>query len=109
MRKNLEEIREILEWLAYEYLTALYHSRPIHREESPSVFLTRGKLQGACIMADGIEFKVIKRWKIIFSKKDKVWFEYTLENMTEEEADEILDNMIQEERELEKTRRIFGF
>ncbi|WP_240416552.1 hypothetical protein [Paenibacillus periandrae] len=86
-----EELREVLIMHADEHLYALQNSESYGSSESPSVYKTRGVLDGICIVT-GINYTVEKRWKIIFLKKNgKPWFTYTLEDMTEEDADEIME------------------
>jgi hypothetical protein len=86
-----DELREVLKIHADKHLFALQNSESYGSSESPSVYITRGVLDGICIVT-GINYTVEKRWKIIFFKKnDKPWFTYTLEDMTEEDADEIME------------------
>lgn len=104
-----EELKEILNIYAFNHIFALQNSEPFGRDESPSVYTTKGVLDGICLVT-GIDYTVEKRWKIIFLKKNgKPWFTYTMEDMTEEEADEMMEYRQRRLRDEAELRfRIFG-
>ncbi|MGD6829084.1 hypothetical protein [Bacillus pumilus] len=105
---NVSEQREMLEEEAEQYLINLYNSNPVGRDETPSVYLSQGKLQGMCRIFNAV-FTVDLRRKITFYKynkylDEKFWFQVENEYVTEEEAARMIDQMGRENRELSELR-----
>ncbi|MGE6591618.1 hypothetical protein ACQKFU_18755 [Bacillus mycoides] len=99
----------MLEEEAENYLRSLYNSNPVGRDETPSVYLSQGKLQGMCRIFNAT-FKVELRRRITFYKyknkyfDEKFWFQVENEYITEEEAECMIDRMSRENRELSELR-----
>jgi hypothetical protein len=95
------DLKEILEIEGHKHLVELQKSLSYSGFDNPSVFISKGVLNGICIVT-GIDYEVKKNYKIIFYKKltessfmrgndrGKFWFEIQLD-MTEEEADERIE------------------
>ncbi|MNW32187.1 hypothetical protein D3C74_91240 [compost metagenome] len=101
---NRSEQKEILEETAYEYLYALRNSWPVGKNEDPSVYINKGRLQGFCRVFN-LYFEEELRRKISFYKgmypgEGKFWFQVVNESFTEEEAREEMKSRAKELREL---------
>ena len=114
-----DELKEILEIEGHKYLVALQQSMSFNGIENPSVYISKGILQGMC-MVTSISYEVVKDYKITFFKRltessflrgndrGKYWFEIQLD-MSEEEADERIEAKNREIREDSALRkRVFG-
>ncbi len=82
----------------------LYNSNPVGREETPSVYLSQGKLQGMCRIFNAT-FTVELRRKVTFYKynkylDEKFWFHVESEYLTEEEAERLISQMNRDNREI---------
>lgn len=102
-----DDLKELLLMEAENHLFALHNSESYGNSESPSVYITGGVLDGICKVT-GISYSVEKRWRITFFKKNgKTWFSYTLEDITEAEADENLKYRKRRQQEESEIRSKF--